>query len=73
MCTSKTPQSRIYLHCSAGIHRIGFFAYVLLRLLGRNQADAFVQLQTMRPVTAEQVGSDRLALADDMTANIASA
>ncbi len=70
--TSKSPQPRIYLHCSAGIHRTGFFAYALLRLLGRNQAEAFAELQTMRAVTAEQVGTDRLALADDMIANIAS-
>ena len=70
--TSRTSQPRIYLHCSAGIHRTGFFAYVLLRILGRNQADAFSELQIMRPVTAEQVGADRIALADEMIANIPS-
>src|SRR5262245_19320376 len=28
----ETPSPRIYLHCSAGIHRTGFFVSLLLRL-----------------------------------------
>ncbi|GJM01616.1 MAG: hypothetical protein DHS20C08_01170 [Rhodomicrobium sp.] len=28
------PEPRIYFHCSAGIHRTGFFVYLLLRLKG---------------------------------------
>ena len=68
--TSNTPQPRVYLHCSAGIHRTGFFAYALLRLLGRSQADALTELKDLRAVTAEQVGADRLALADEMIETI---
>ena len=57
---------RVYLHCSAGIHRTGFFAYALLRCMGLTSADAVETLAELRQVTADQVGADRLALADEM-------
>lgn len=60
------PQPCIYLHCSAGIHRTGFLATILLRLSGFSAADARAELARIRPVTAEQVGEDRLALAEDV-------
>src|SRR5262249_4815389 len=52
---------RIYLHCSAGIHRTGFLASVLLRL--SHVPDIAGALLALRRVTAEQLGEDRLALA----------
>lgn len=58
----------VYLHCSAGIHRTGFFAYALLRWRGASADEAKSALETIRPVTAKQVGEDRLALADKMLA-----
>ena len=58
------PAPRIYLHCSAGIHRTGFFAYVLLRASGLEATAACAKLAEIRPVTAEQVGEDRLELAE---------
>lgn len=33
-----TDAPRVYLHCSAGIHRTGFFAYLVLRMGGRSPA-----------------------------------
>jgi len=58
-----TPNPRVYLHCSAGIHRTGFFASLLLRLQPVEIDDVPKALAVLRPVTAEQVGSDRIALA----------
>lgn len=58
------PEPRLYFHCSAGIHRTGYFVYVLLRLTGMPRDEALAELTTMRPVTAEQVGAERIELAD---------
>lgn len=54
----------IYLHCSAGIHRTGFIVYLLLRYCGASADAARTDLAALRPVTAAQVGDDRLALAE---------
>lgn len=54
----------VYLHCSAGIHRTGFVIYVLLRYRGLPAEAAAAEVAALRPVTAEQVGTDRLALAE---------
>lgn len=59
----KASVPRIYLHCSAGIHRTGFFACLLLRLQPVDVSDIPAALAALRPVTAEQVGHDRVALA----------
>lgn len=56
----------IYLHCSAGIHRTGFVIYLLLRYRGLSPEAARAEVAALRPVTSEQVGPDRLALADSM-------
>ena len=61
---AEEPEPTIYIHCSAGIHRTGFFAYVLLRLQGLCRGAAEAELRRLRPVTAEQVGQDRLDLAE---------
>ena len=63
-------EPRLYLHCSAGIHRTGFFAHVLLRLSGFSADGADAELARIRPVTAEQVGADRIALAEEMVAQL---
>ena len=54
----------IYLHCSAGIHRTGFIVYLLLRHRGHSPDAARTEVAALRPVTAEQVGDNRLALAE---------
>jgi hypothetical protein len=58
----------VYLHCSAGIHRTGFFAYAILRAGGMSAGDALAALHELRRVTAEQVGENRIALAETMLA-----
>lgn len=59
----------IYLHCSAGIHRTGFVVYLLLRYRGLSADAASAEVAALRPVTSEQVGDDRLALAERMFQN----
>lgn len=54
----------IYLHCSAGIHRTGFIVFLLLRYRGAAPDAARTEVAALRPVTSEQVGDDRLALAE---------
>ena len=64
------PEPRIYFHCSAGIHRTGFFVFVLLRLRGLNREDALVELANLRAVTADQVGDERIDLADEFAVRL---
>ena len=60
-----TNEPRLYFHCSAGIHRTGFFAYLVLRLRGLDRNAALAELAAIRPVTAEQVGDERIELAEE--------
>lgn len=57
---------KVYLHCSAGIHRTGYVAYMLLRVMGLDETAALKALNALRPVTAEQVGPERIALAESV-------
>lgn len=59
---------KIYIHCSAGIHRTGMITYGLLRFLGKDKTVAFELLRQMREVTANQVGTERLLWADQFAA-----
>ena len=63
------PNPVVYLHCSAGIHRTGFFAYLLLRVKGEAPDQAVATLEKLRTVTAQQVGEERIALAEEMLRN----
>ncbi len=65
------PRPRVYFHCSAGIHRTGFFVYAMLRMRGLDRDRAREELSRLRAVTAQQVGEDRLDLADEMLADAA--
>jgi predicted protein tyrosine phosphatase len=56
---------RVLVHCAAGIHRTGVFAYGLLRLAGElDPADAAAALRPLRRVTAEGVLEWRLQIAE---------
>jgi hypothetical protein len=55
---------KIYIHCSAGIHRTGMITYGLLRFMGFDATIAKALLHQLRPVTAEQVGEERLQWGD---------
>lgn len=51
---------RIYLHCSAGIHRTGMISAALLFYLGHDDHAVSDCLRALRPVTADGVGAERL-------------
>ena len=55
---------KIYIHCSAGIHRTGMITYGLLRYLGKDTNEAKQLLHQLREVTAAQVGDERLNWGD---------
>lgn len=59
--------NRIYIHCSAGIHRTGMITYGLLRFLGMTKPEAFKTLEILRTVTAKQVGEERLIWGDQFS------
>ena len=61
-----SERARIYLHCSAGIHRTGFIAYILLRRDGLTRDEALSALKTEREVTFEQVGMERIDFAEEI-------
>jgi protein-tyrosine phosphatase len=51
----------IYLHCSAGIHRTGMISYAFLRFIGNEHGEAIQLLQSLRTVTGDGVGEERVA------------
>ena len=68
-CQSLSENDKVYIHCSAGIHRTGFIVYLLLRKRGLTDKNARLELSSIRTVTAEQVGENRLDLAQTMFEN----
>ena len=62
--------NRVYLHCSAGIHRTGFIAYGVFRLRGLSQEAALAELRSLRNVTVQQLGKERIELAEKLLANL---
>jgi protein-tyrosine phosphatase len=57
-------RGKIYIHCSAGIHRTGMITYGLLRSLGLSAGEALAVLRSLREETGEGVGEDRLTWGD---------
>ncbi len=52
-------EGRIYLHCSAGIHRTGMIGYAFLRYIGNDEEKANKLLLNLRVETSEGVGEKR--------------
>lgn len=46
---------QIYNHCSAGLHRTGIFAYLLLLVCGYNEQQSCEILSHLRPLTFEEL------------------
>jgi protein-tyrosine phosphatase len=57
---------KIYLHCSAGMHRTGMITFALLRRLGYDSAEAMDLLTRLRELTAQNVGEERIAWANSI-------
>ena len=56
--------AKIYIHCSAGIHRTGMITYAMLKYLGHSHEESKELLVRMRQLTGEGVGQDRIEWAD---------
>ena len=52
-------KERIYIHCSAGLHRTGMITNALLMFLGFNENESFEFLQQLRTITAKELRPDR--------------
>ena len=50
---------RIYIHCSAGIHRTGMIAYAFFRYIGYSTEESEKLLANLRGVTGKEVGNQR--------------
>lgn len=56
--------ARLYIHCSAGLHRTGMITHALLRYLGHSRAEALAALAELREATAAAATEERLAWGD---------
>ncbi|MDW3193950.1 MAG: hypothetical protein R8G66_16370 [Cytophagales bacterium] len=56
---------KIYLHCSAGIHRTGMIGFAFLRFLGKDASQSMEMLKALRVKTSEEVGDERVAWGND--------
>jgi protein tyrosine/serine phosphatase len=63
LALAEAGEDRVYLHCSAGLHRTGFMAALVLTLAGVEENVLPDRLRALREVTADEVGPDRIALA----------
>ena len=57
-------QAKIYIHCSAGIHRTGMVTYAFLRYFGLSPEEAMARLAEMRQLTADGATPGRLEWGD---------
>ena len=64
MKASLDQRGKIYIHCSAGIHRTGMVTYAFLRYLGQDPQQAIGNLARMRKLTAEGAIAARLNWGD---------
>ncbi|WP_169714424.1 protein-tyrosine phosphatase family protein [Algoriphagus antarcticus] len=62
-------EGKIYLHCSAGIHRTGMISFALLRFLGFDPESCAAKLKSLRIETSEGVGKNRIAWANSFITN----
>ena len=59
-----TTKQTVLVHCAAGIHRTGVFAYSLLRATGLSGKNAMAKILAIREVTHRGVGQVRIEGAD---------
>lgn len=58
----------VLIHCSAGIHRTGMFAFGLLRWLGLSEAESLEKISAMRPQTREGMHEHHIAWGNQVVA-----
>ncbi|KAJ9443297.1 hypothetical protein DIPPA_31966 [Diplonema papillatum] len=59
----------VMIHCTAGIHRTGMFAYSVLRTLGYTPRAAVQSLKNMRNITFTRVGAHRIQTIEKILSN----
>lgn len=55
---------KVYLHCSAGLHRTGMVAYAFLRCAGLDRDEAVRRIRDLRELTATELTEERMAWGD---------
>ena len=60
MADALAAGGRLYLHCSAGLHRTGMIGAALLFRLGCDTDAVRATIAAMRPLTASEMGEARL-------------
>ncbi len=63
---SLNKNAKIYIHCSAGIHRTGMISYAFLRFIGQSNQLALRTLKELRKETSDNVGSHRVTWANSL-------
>lgn len=56
--------AKIYIHCSAGLHRTGMITHAFLRSLGYSRDEAMALIRELREATADGAGAHRLDWGD---------
>lgn len=51
---------RVFLHCSAGLHRTGMMAYAFFRYLGHSRVESIRMIRQLRELTASELTEPRL-------------
>ncbi|MBE93063.1 MAG: hypothetical protein CMF14_09200 [Idiomarina sp.] len=64
MTEALNSNGKVYLHCSAGIHRTGMITYAFLRFAGMDKASALEKLMLLRSETGKNVGVARIEWGD---------
>jgi protein-tyrosine phosphatase len=59
---------KIYIHCSAGLHRTGMVTHAFLRWLGHSREEALALMRELREATADAATEPRLAWGDQFAA-----
>jgi protein-tyrosine phosphatase len=62
--THETQPIKMLIHCSAGLHRTGTIAYVILRLCHFTMDQALLIIHRTRAITARQVAKKRIDAAE---------
>ena len=60
------PKEKVVIHCAAGIHRTGVFAYSVLRGLGYTATNALSKILELWRATHRGVGADRIKAAEEL-------